>query len=115
MSVLPCDADGYAIPAADLLSDFLHDTDCCDFQWNEPELWDEWTDEWIWVLGPGTPDEEPFHPTPGGRSRARGFARAARLRARLQRPVGVTPSLPCPEPATAGSLSRQAGRFISRA
>ena len=114
MSVLPCDADGYAIPAADLLSDFLHDTDCCDFEWNEPELWDEWTDEWIWDLGPGTPDEEPFHPTPEDVREHEDLLERLDYE-RLQRPVGVTPSLPCPEPATADSLSRQAGRLISRA
>jgi hypothetical protein len=49
MSLLPCDADGYAIPAADLLSDFLaeHGDDPLE---GPPEDWPAWCDDDHWAI-----------------------------------------------------------------
>jgi hypothetical protein len=43
--VLPCDASGYAIPAADLELDFLTDHDASDPDEGPPESWPIWCDE----------------------------------------------------------------------
>jgi hypothetical protein len=73
MSVLQTDADGYAVPAADLLADFLteHGDDPLE---GDPADWPEcpWVDDDRYAIGPPlTPeevvpdlvsDDEPFDP-----------------------------------------------------
>ncbi|MGO9813440.1 MAG: hypothetical protein ACLP53_22085 [Isosphaeraceae bacterium] len=46
------DADGFAVPQADLLADFLaeHQDDE-----SSPEDWPAWVDDFRWELGPGDP------------------------------------------------------------
>lgn len=79
MSMLPEDAaTGYAIPAADLLADFLIENDANDPDAGDPAGWPAWTDcDPQWALGPdpGTglvldvldlvplPGDEPYEPT----------------------------------------------------
>jgi len=47
--MLPQDEDGFAIPACDLLSDFLCEHQC-DPDEGDPAEWPEWTDDGRWTL-----------------------------------------------------------------
>ena len=56
MSVLPCNADGYAIPAADLLADQIIECGIDDEDFGDPETeWPTWTDEIRLGLGDDPP------------------------------------------------------------
>lgn len=59
MSLLPCDESGYAIPAADILHDFLveHPDDP---EWGDPLDWPAWTDDLVVGIGPAFFREESF-------------------------------------------------------
>jgi len=79
--MLPEDAaTGYAIPAADLLADFLIENDANDPDAGDPAGWPGWTDcDPQWALGPDPgpglmldvldlvplPGDEPYEPTLG--------------------------------------------------
>jgi|GEM_PF-4292038 hypothetical protein len=47
--MLPQDEDGFAIPACDLLSDFLCEHQC-DEDEGPPEEWPDWTDDDHWGI-----------------------------------------------------------------
>jgi len=70
MSLLETDANGYAIPAADLLSDFLTDNDANDPAAGDPAEWPEWTDQDVWEEGLAIPpDAMLIPPEPEGLDR----------------------------------------------
>ena len=57
--MLPEDSDGFAIPACDLLSDFLCEHQC-DEDEGPPEEWPAWTDDLVVGIGPAFFREESF-------------------------------------------------------